>query len=152
VRLVNAALVVGLLIAVIAAQPLWRTGDPLTGPEGLLRDAPGGLAEALTDVAGPDDRAVVPQPWGSWFEWASPGVLVMVDSRVEVVPLVAWTDYVQIVGGGPIALATLDHVKATIVVVDPATQPALDLALRTPDAGWRLAYEDADGSVFTLAD
>ena len=148
-RRLNAALVAILGLVVLVSQPLWRGGDPLTGPDGLLRDAPGGLARALSQVAGPSDRAVVPQPWASWFEWASPGIPVMVDSRVEVVPASAWVDYVTIVGGGPVALDTLRRISATLVVVDPETQPALDVALRGPSAGWRLAYEDADGLIFT---
>ena len=148
-RRLNAAVVAMLALVIVVLQPLWRGGDPLTGPDGLLRDAPGDLARALSAVAGPSVRAVVPQPWGSWFEWASPGTLVMVDSRVEVVPASAWADYATIVAGGPAALATLERIAASVVVVDPATQPALDIALRTPRAGWRLAYRDDDGLVFT---
>jgi hypothetical protein len=72
----------------------------------------------------------------------------MVDSRVEVAPAWAWADYAVIVAGGPAALATLDRIAASVVVVDPATQSALDIALRTPEAGWRLEYEDTDGLVF----
>jgi hypothetical protein len=149
-RILNVVVVAALLLVTLVAQPLWRSGDELTGPDGLLRDAPGDLARALSDVAGPSDRAVVPQPWASWFEWASPGVLVMVDSRVEVVPAWAWTDNATIVGGGQAALAALERIAATVVVVDTATQSALDLTLRTPHAGWRLAYEDDDGLVFAL--
>jgi hypothetical protein len=151
-RLLNAAVVAVLAVAVIALQPLFRSGDPLSSPDGLLREAPAGLARSLAEVAGPADRAVVPQPWASWFEWAAPGVPVMVDSRVEVVPASAWIDYTTIVGGGPRALATLRGVAASVVVVDAATQEALELALRTPGSGWRLEYEDADGLVFTPAE
>ena len=125
-----------------------READPLTGPPGLLREAPAGLAGSLEAVAGPTDRAVVPQPWASWLIWAAPGIPVMVDSRVEVVPASAWIDYATIARGGPPALATLRGVAASVVVVDGATQEALELALRTPGSGWRLEYEDADGLVF----
>ncbi len=149
-RRLNVAVVAVLAGVVVLVQPLWRTADPLTGPDGLLRDAPGGLAVALAEVAGPTDRAVVPQPWASWFEWASPGVPVMVDSRVEVVPASAWADYATIVAGGAGALATLQRVAASVVVVDPATQPALETALRTTGSPWRVAYEDALGAVYTL--
>ncbi len=147
-RRLNAVVVVVLALAVVVAQPLWRGGDPRTGPEGLLRDAPAGVAAALAGFAGPSDRAVVPQPWASWFEWAAPGVPVMVDSRVEVVPASAWTDYTTIVGGGAGALATLERIAASVVVVDPAAQSALEIALRTPGSGWRLTYDDPDGIVF----
>ncbi len=151
-RRLNAAVVVVLALAVVVAQPLWRGGDPRTGPGGFLRDAPVGLAGALTDLAGPSARAVVPQPWASWFEWASPGILVMVDSRVEVVPASAWADYQAIMSGGDAARATLDRIGATIVVVDPVSQAALEGALRTVGSAWRLAYEDDEGLVFTRRD
>jgi hypothetical protein len=142
--------VAGLLgLVVLVAQPLWRGGDPLTGPTGLLSDAPGDLARALAGLAGPADRAVVPQPWASWLEWASPGIPVMVDSRVEVVPASAWADYVVIAAGGPEALATLQRIGASVVVVDPTPQRALALRLRAPGSGWLVAYEDRDGLVFT---
>jgi hypothetical protein len=147
-RRLNVVAVAVLALVVVALQPLWRGGDPLTGPDGLLRDAPGGLARALAGLAGPSDRAVVPQPWASWFEWASPGVPVMVDSRVEVVPASAWVDYATIAAGGPGALATLDRIGATVVVVDPVTQPGLNIALRAAGSAWRPSYEDADGAVF----
>ncbi len=148
-RVLNAGIVLVLVAAVVTLQPLWQRSEAFAGPDGLLRDAPPGLARSLAGLAGPDDRAVVPQPWASWFEWAAPGVLVMVDSRVEVVPASAWADYVTIVAGGPTALATLDRIAATVVVVDPVTQPALDIALRTLGSTWRLVYDDADGVVFT---
>jgi len=144
----NAAVVAVLAVAVVATQPALRAGDAFTGPAGLLRDAPAGLPRALSDAAGPADRAVVPQPWSSWFEWAAPGVPVMVDSRVEVVPASSWEDYATIAAGGPAALGTLRGVSASVVVVDRATQSTLELALRSPGSGWRLAYEDEDGLVF----
>jgi hypothetical protein len=149
-RRLNAVFVVVLGLAVVAVQPLWRGGDALSGPSGLLRDAPAGLARALAGLAGPSDRVVAPQPWASWFEWAAPGVPVMVDSRVEVVPASGWTAYSMIAGGGDAALATLDQIGASVVVVDPETQSALGIALRTVGSAWRLSYEDDDGAVFTL--
>jgi len=151
-RRLDAVLVVGLVVAIVALQPIWRGGDPLTGPPGLLSDAPGGLAVALAEAAGPDDRAVVTQRWASWFEWAAPGVPVMVDSRVEVVPVSAWEDYFAIVAGGEGALETLQRIGATVVVVDPATQSALNVALRTAGSGWRLSYDDDQGLLFTPAE
>jgi hypothetical protein len=146
------ALAVGLLVVAVAGlQPIWRSGDAKAGPEGLLRDAPTGLAAALADLAGPTDRAVVPQRWASWFEWAAPGVPLLVDSRVEVVPAAAWIDYATIAAGGEKALVALQGNTVTVVVVDAALQSALGIALRTPGAGWRLGYEDADGQVFVRA-
>ena len=151
-RLLNAAIVIALVVAILVAQPAWRPGDALTGPDGLLREAPAGLAEALRGLAGPSDRVVVPQRWGSWFEWSAPGVPVMVDSRVEVVPASAWEDYLAIAAGGEATLATLKRVGASVVVVDSAAQSDLELALRTSGSGWRQAYGDADGAIFTRAE
>jgi hypothetical protein len=147
-RRLNATLVLALAGVVIALQPLWRPADPLTGPEGALRDAPGGLAQALAAEADSSDRVVVPQPWASWFEWSAPDRLVMVDSRIELFDETTWNDYLAIADGGADALETLGRIGATVVVVDPETQSALNVALRTFDAGWRLAYEDADGTLF----
>ena len=147
-RRLNLAVVGVLALAVVALQPLWRGDDPMTGSTGLLRDAPGGVGSALARRAGPEDRVVVAQPWASWIEWAAPGVPVMVDSRVEVVPSSAWADYTTIVGGGPESLEALDRVRATIIVVDPESQSALNVTLRTIGSGWRLAHEDEDGLVY----
>ncbi len=132
----------------VVLQPLWRPADPLTGPAGLLHDAPAGLARALAAAAGPADRVVAPQQWASWFEWSAPDRPVMVDSRIELFDEATWADYLAIADGGPDALETLGRIGATVVVVDPATQSALNVVLRTFHAGWRLAYEDTDGSLF----
>ena len=76
----------------------------------------------------------------------------MVDSRIELFDEATWNDYLAIADGGPDALDVLRGIEATVVVVDAEEQSALGLTLRTPGAGWRLAYEDADGQVFTLAE
>ena len=59
VRRLNLAVVAVLALAIVALQPLWRGGDPMTGSTGLLRDAPGGVGSALARRAGPEDRVVV---------------------------------------------------------------------------------------------
>jgi len=51
-RVLNVAVVTALGLVTLAAQPLWRSADELTGPPGLLRDAPAGLAQALAGLAG----------------------------------------------------------------------------------------------------
>jgi hypothetical protein len=76
----------------------------------------------------------------------------MVDSRIELFDETTWAEYLAIAGGGPKSLEVLRGIEATVVVVDAAEQSALGLTLRTPGAGWRLAYQDADGQVFTLAE
>jgi hypothetical protein len=91
---------------------------------------------------------VVPQRWASWFEWAAPGVPVIVDSRIEVVPPTAWADYLVIAAGGPGTLETLARIGASVVVVDRRDQAALLRTLQASDSGWRAIAEDEDGALF----
>ena len=58
--------------AVVALLPVWRSGDPLYGPSGLLTDAPRGITDTLLATARPGDRIWNAQRWGSWLEYAVP--------------------------------------------------------------------------------
>jgi hypothetical protein len=147
----NLGIVVALGLLVVLLQPIWRPSATLAGPDGLLVDAPVGLATAMRNAGSPSDRAVVPQRWASWFEWAAPGVPVIVDSRIEVVPPSAWADYLAIAAGGPGTLETLARIRATLVVVDRRDQGALLRTLEASDSGWRAIAEDEDGAVFRPA-
>ena len=147
-RRLNGLVAASLLVAIVALQPILRPGDPLTGPAGLLRDAPAGLARALAATADATDRVVTPQPWASWFEWSAPDRPVMVDSRIELFDEATWADYLAIWRGGDGALEALGRIGATVVVVDPAIQPDLEATLRSPGSGWKVAFEDADGALF----
>ena len=140
-----------LAIAVVALQPALAGGRPAHRPgRAFCATRRPGLARAAAPiVAGPSDRAVVPQPWASWFEWAAPGRPR--DGRLARggrarLGLGRLRDDRRRRAGRP---GDARGVGASVVVVDPATQAALELALRTPGSGWRLAYEDADGAVFT---
>jgi hypothetical protein len=141
---------IGILLAllVVALQPLWRPSATIAGPDGLLSDAPVGLAVALRNHATPADRVVVPQRWASWFEWASPGVPVMVDSRIEVEPESAWSEYSAVAAGGPGALQALARTGTTLVVVDRRDQGALLATLEAAGSGWGVAAQDDDGAIF----
>jgi hypothetical protein len=147
-RRLNLAIVLALVALVILLQPIWRSAATLAGPDGLLTSAPVGLATAMRDAGSPSDRAVVPQRWASWFEWAAPGVPVMVDSRIEVVPPSAWADYLVIAAGGPGTLETLARIRASLVVVDRRDQGALLHTLEASNSGWRAVAEDDDGAMF----
>jgi hypothetical protein len=150
-RRLNLGIGVALGLLVVLLQPIWRPSATLAGPDGLLVDAPVGLATAMRNAGSPSDRAVVPQRWASWFEWAAPGVPVMVDSRIEVVPPSAWADYLVIAAGGPGTLETLTRIRASLVVVDRRDQGALLRTLEASDSGWRAVAEDEDGAVFRPA-
>ncbi|MDR3633109.1 MAG: hypothetical protein P4L84_04680, partial [Isosphaeraceae bacterium] len=147
-RRLNLGIGVVLALVVVMLQPIWRPSASLAGPDGLLTDAPVGLAAALRTAGLSTDRAVVPQRWASWFEWAAPGVPVMVDSRIEVEPASAWSDYLVIAVGGPGALQALAHLRASLVVVDRRDQPALLDALEDPSSGWTIVAEDVNGTIF----
>jgi hypothetical protein len=144
----NLGIVLGLVAFVVLLQPIWRPSPMLAGPDGLLTDAPVGLAAALRAAGSPADRAVVPQRWASWFEWAAPGIPVMVDSRIEVVPPHGWADYRVIASGGPDALEALARIRATLAVVDRREQGALLRTLEAAGSGWRVVAEEEDGAVF----
>jgi len=147
-RRLNLAIVLALVALVILLQPVWRPPATLAGPDGLLVDAPVGLATELRSAGSPSDRAVVPQRWASWFEWAAPGVPLMVDSRIEVEPPSAWADYLIIAAGGPGTLQTLARVRASLVVVDRRDQGALLATLQAAGSGWQIVAQDGDGAVF----
>jgi hypothetical protein len=137
--LVNGITAAVLIVLIVAALPWWRPADPLTGRAGLLTYAPSGLAAALDRIAAPGGRVVVPQTWGSWFEWAVPGNRYLIDSRFELFPPDVWNDYLAVADGGDGAAAVLDRRAADIVVV-AAGAPA-------PAGAWSRAYEDGDGAV-----
>ena len=90
--IVNGFIAVVLGVAIVAALPWWRPADPLTGRAGLLSYAPSGLAAKVSELAGPGARVVVPQTWGSWFEWAAPEQAYFIDSRFELFPADVWAD------------------------------------------------------------
>ena len=147
-RRLNLGIGIVLALLVVALQPIWRPSATIAGPGGLLSDAPVGLAVALRNDATPADRVVVPQRWASWFEWAAPGVPVMVDSRIEVEPESAWSEYLAVAAGGPGALQALARTGATLVVVDRRDQGTLLATLEAAGSGWGAVAQDDDGAVF----
>ncbi len=135
----NGIVAVLLLILVVAALPWWRPADPLTGRRGLLTYAPSGLAQALRTIATPGARVVVPQTWGSWFEWADPQAAYFVDARFELFPDDVWVDLSAIEQGGAAAEAVLQ--RRTVMVIVVAAGGA------APTVGWTTGYADADGAI-----
>ena len=138
---VNGLIAVVLGIAIVAALPWWRPADPLTGRAGLLTYAPSGLAAKVAELAGPGARVVVPQTWGSWFEWAAPEQAYFIDSRFELFPADVWADYAAL--QGPEAGEVQDRWAAQVVVV-PSGEAK-------PAGPWLSAWEDADGTILLRA-
>jgi hypothetical protein len=149
-RRLNLVVVGVLVLGGLVLLPTWRPSDPLTGPAGLLTDAPGGIARQLATIATPDDRTWNAQEWGSWLEYAAPAARLAVDSRIEVIPADVWDDALAIDAGRSDWSAILDRRGVTIVVASKIEQAAL-LPLIRASASWRPVYEDADGSIFVRA-
>jgi hypothetical protein len=143
----NGAIAVTLAVLVAILLPIWRPTDPVTGPAGLLTDAPPGITRTLVATVGPDARVFNPQRWGSWLEFAVPGAKVFVDSRVEALPPAVWADEAAVSRGDPTWPAILDRWGVTVVVASAAEQAALLPRIRSDD-GWREAYRDDDGAIF----
>ncbi|MEO5966074.1 MAG: hypothetical protein ABIR11_11465 [Candidatus Limnocylindrales bacterium] len=135
----NAAVAMVLGLAIVAALPWWRAPDPLIGRIGLLAYAPSGLAQALRERTQPGTRVAAPQAWTSWFEWAVPDALYLVDARFELFPADVWADYARIAAGGSTATEPLARWQVDLVVV-PADGTAPD--------GWTRIYADGDGGIY----
>jgi hypothetical protein len=144
-RRMNVVLAGILVLAGIAALPLWRPLDPgLRAPAGVVGTAPPGITAALRTLARPTDRILNPQPWGSWFEFALPDTPVAIDSRIELFPLDVWNTIDQIETGAAGWEAALHRWGVTIVVTSPDQR---DFVTRLHTEGWRDAFGDEDGTI-----
>ncbi len=86
---------------------------------------------------------VVPQTWGSWFEWAAPDARYFIDSRFELFPTDVWADNARLAAGADDATEVLDRRDVGIVVV-PAGDPL-------PTGPWTVAWRDPDGTILVRA-
>ena len=142
-RRLNALMAGVLVLACVVALPSGRSPLPgaLVSTE-LASPAPPGLTASVRDLARPGDRLLNPQAWGSWFEYALPGVQVAVDSRIEMISPRVWETYEGILAGQDGWQRELEAWGVTHIMVE-ADQAAFRDRLRA--AGWRAVYEDADG-------
>jgi len=149
------AFVAGILIlAGIALLPMWRPTGPADIPSGVLSYAPQGITQRLALFSNLNSHAATvwnPQVWGSWLEFAVPGELVAVDSRIELFPTSIWDDVDRVSRGGPDAIPILDRYHPDFVVVERPAQTALEDALSATPA-WACIYQDVDGSIWARAD
>ena len=142
----NAILAGALLLAGTALLPIWRPMDPRTGtPQGLVTDAPPGVTASLRETARPGDRLFNPQSWGSWVEFAVPGIKVAIDSRIELFPATAWADYDAVRAGAPGWEAILERWGVTLVTLEPEE---LAMEQRLLGAGWTRVHADRSGTVW----
>jgi hypothetical protein len=139
--------IAGLLIVLtLAVVPFYRPSDPLYGPEGVVQHAPRGVTEALAATAGPDDRLYAAQRWGSWLEFALPGVPVMVDTRIELFESDVWKDYLDIAAGRADWSEILERWGVTLVALETLNEDLIPFI--GADADWELLHEDDEGVVY----
>ncbi len=142
------ALAIAAAPAVLAVAILSRPSDPVTGPAGVLVDAPAGITAAVREAAPPGTRILNAQRWGSWLEWAVPDALVYTDSRFEVIPADAWRDQVAVSSGRFDWREIIDRIAPDLIVASRHDQQGLlDAIAADPASGWRRVYADDDGVV-----
>jgi hypothetical protein len=150
-RPLNTLLAAVLVLAGVALLPVWRPFDRQLGaPAGVVATAPPGLTAAVAGLARPGDNLYLPQPWGSWFEFATPAARVVLDSRIELFPADVWDRYEAVAAGRPEWQTMLDAWGVTLVIATNDRPGGLLDQLAT-DPGWREAYSDADGRLFVRA-
>lgn len=153
----NAVIPTLLIVFALALLPLWRPAGPAGVPVLTLSYAPQGLAAGLDEVlhrrqpsgAEPPTRTWVPQTWASWFEFATPQVLVAVDSRFDVFTAEHWVEADQVATGKPGAIDILDRYRVQVVIV-AAEQAALRQLLEQSNA-WTRVYEDDEGAIWVYS-
>jgi hypothetical protein len=142
---INVGIVIAIVIAGIALLPVWRPLDPgLQAPQGVVGNAPPGISAALREQARDGDHLFNPQPWGSWFEFSFPTVLVALDSRIEVFPPEVWDDYEAVTQGRDGWQDILQRWGVTLIVVPASDDAFLERLVR---AGWISVHTDDDGSL-----
>jgi hypothetical protein len=144
-RRFHAAIAGAIVVVGVVLLPVWRPIDPgLQAPSGVVGNAPPGITAALREQARAGDRLLNPQPWGSWFEFSFPAMLVAIDSRIEVFPPEVWDDYETVTEGRDGWQAIVERWGVTLVVVPDGEDAYRD---RLVDDGWQVTHEDDDGFV-----
>jgi hypothetical protein len=120
--------------------------------ERRLMDAPAGIADAVRSIAASHSglRVFDAERWGSWLELEVPEARYFADSRIELIPVSAWHDYVAVSEAQPGWEAILDRWQVDALVLSNGDQPTLVAAVEG-SAGWRVVHRDADGVVAVRA-
>jgi hypothetical protein len=130
----------GLVVVLVILLPWWRHPTVFD----LLSDAPPGATAAVMRLPA-GSRLFAHQPWGSWFEFATPQDPVFVDSRIELFPDDVWETYGQVVFARSNWRDALAGSGADVIVADPREWDLLP-TLKT-DPAWRVIYDGSDGIV-----
>lgn len=148
----NALLAAALVLAGIALLPIWRPIEPgLGAPVGVVATSPPGLTAAVAARARPGDNLFLPQPWGSWFQFATPAARVVLDSRIELFRPEVWDRYETVAAGRPEWRSIVDAWGVTMIIAtDERVGGLLDQVAGDP--GWTEVHRDTDGHLFVRAD
>jgi hypothetical protein len=145
--LVNLAVVIALL-GLLGLGFVSRTGtDPVSGAPRSVSYAPERLVRAAADGLEEGSRAFVSQVYGSWVELSAPGLLVAVDSRIEVFPQDVWSHYFAISDGRADWEGLIDRWDVQVLVLHPIQAEGLLSVIAGSDA-WRLVIRTSDGAVY----
>ena len=136
------AIIATMSLAVVILLPWWRPND-------LLSQAPPGITAYIEQNIPPGSRMFVHQPWGSWFEYATPDRPVFTDSRIEIIPKNIWDDYGQVGFAGADWREVLAKWRPDVIVAAENWDLLPDL--NAPGSGWVRVYHDDDGDVFVPA-
>ena len=148
---VNAVIVGSLAVVLVGSLLRWM---PYTGPSMPTGDklafAPVGITRELHRTLRPGEVLFNAQWWGSWLEFEFPRNPVIVDSRIEVIPLSVWSNYGAASSGVEGWQAILDAWDVDVAILARDQQGPLIPKMQA-DPGWRLVYEDDDGLIFRRA-
>jgi hypothetical protein len=144
---VHTALVVALLGITLVALPIRRGDDPATGGPAVLSFAPGALVSAARGAVPAGSHAFVSQLFASWSEYSAPGLLVAVDSRIELFPESVWDDYYLVSAGREGWTDILDRWGVNVLVLHPDQAAGL-LAVLPSHPEWVPIAANDQGRVY----
>lgn len=145
-RRIPASIAAGLAVAI-------AIGLAVVAPaEQRLTEAPLGIAAAVRSVAASHRgvRVFDAERWGSWLELQVPDASYFADSRIELIPASAWSDYVAVSGAQEGWQAILDRWQVEALVLSDTDQAGLMEAVAS-SVEWRVVHRDADGLVAVRA-
>ncbi len=140
------AIAVLLLVLALVAVPIYKPSEAPFGPEGVVSNAPPELTKALAAEVEPGDRLYAAQRWGSWFAFAVPQALVMVDARIELYDEDVWVDYIDVTSGRADWAEILERWEVGFAAIGAENDDLLPFITADPD--WELLHEDEDGALF----
>ncbi len=142
----------GLILAALAATPLWRS--PATA---LDKTTPTAVARFLAEGTGGTTGTSGPPPgplfnymeWGGYLEWVLyPQQKLFIDGRFEARQPQVWTDYLAISRGAATWRERLATYGIRTLVLNKAFHADL-IPLVQADPQWQAVYEDPQAIVFT---